>query len=433
MPAYEIPTSATDQRFSIPLNGVIYQLTCKWCAPASAWTLDIATDGGEALVSGIPIVTGVDLLEQHRHIGIAGRLVAQTDGDTFAPPTQTNLGIAGRLYFLPDEAATSTTAGAVFETPVTPGFNALGTLAALVPDAGAVIVGTGSTWVTETGATARTTLGVQALNDNLTALAGLAGAADKAPYFTGSGAVALATLTSSGRALAALTGATDKVPYFTGAGAASTADFTAAGRALSGAADAAAQRVAIGLVVGTDVQAHNAELDAVAAISSTGFVQRTGALTWSTATPPGALLGILQDQKSSGTHGGTFTTGAWRTRDLNTEVYDRNSILSISSNQFTISSAGVYEISWRAPSFYVNGNQSMLYNITDATLVAYGSTINSNVIANFDSVGIALVTITGAKTFEIQHKCANTYATYGFGEGAGMATEVYTSVTIRKG
>jgi hypothetical protein len=158
--AYEIPLSATDQRFQIPLNGVTYQLTCKWCDPASAWTLDIATDGGEMLVAGIPIVTGVDLLEQYRHIGIAGQLVAQTDGDTFTPPTLTNLGIAGRLYFIPDDAATSTTAGAVFETPVTPGFNALGALAALAPDAGAIIVGTGATWITQTGATARASLGV---------------------------------------------------------------------------------------------------------------------------------------------------------------------------------------------------------------------------------------------------------------------------------
>ena len=160
MTAYEIPLAATDQRFAIPLNGVTYQLTCKWCDPAAAWTLDIATDGGEALVSGIPIVTGIDLLEQHRHLGIAGQLMAQTDGDTWAPPTQTNLGVAGRLYFIPDEAATSTAAGAVFETPVTPGFNALGALAALAPDAGAIIVGTGATWITETGATARTSLGV---------------------------------------------------------------------------------------------------------------------------------------------------------------------------------------------------------------------------------------------------------------------------------
>jgi hypothetical protein len=48
-------------------------------------------------------------------------------------------------------------------------------------------------------------------------------------------------------AIAALAGAADKLPYFTGAGSAALADFGAAGRALAGAADAAAQRSALGL------------------------------------------------------------------------------------------------------------------------------------------------------------------------------------------
>lgn len=34
------------------------------------------------------------------------------------------------------------------------------------------------------------------------------------------------------------------------------------------------------------------------------------------------IIVILQDQKAQNTDGGTFTSGAWRTRDLNTKVTD---------------------------------------------------------------------------------------------------------------
>ena len=145
---------------------------------------------------------------------------------------------------------------------------------------------------------------------------------------------------------------------------------------------------------------------------------------------------IIEDQKPSGTSGGRFDSGAWRTRDLNTLVYNHDSLASLSNNRFTLP-AGTYCIDWDAPGHRVNRHKTRLYNYTSSTVVAYGT--NEYATAAKDehgtasrSWGTAIVTITASTAFTIQHRSEASYSK-GFGEASNFsATEVYTRVRIKK-
>lgn len=146
---------------------------------------------------------------------------------------------------------------------------------------------------------------------------------------------------------------------------------------------------------------------------------------------PGALIAIIEDQKSQNTAGGTFTSGADRTRDLNTLVYNRNSVVSLASNQFTLP-AGNWFIKWSAPARDVTENQSFLYDVTGAAEVKRGTSARANESSDETTIssGSARVTPSSSNTYQIRHRCGATVATSGFGIPANFGTEVYTRVEI---
>ncbi|WON76305.1 phage baseplate plug protein [Serratia sp. UGAL515B_01] len=95
----EIALTAENQRFRITLGSVEYRMTLLWRDNAG-WILDIASSTGTAIVNGIPLVTGTNLLQPYRHLGLNGALVVASDVDIYATPTKDNLGRAGHLYFI---------------------------------------------------------------------------------------------------------------------------------------------------------------------------------------------------------------------------------------------------------------------------------------------------------------------------------------------
>lgn len=145
---------------------------------------------------------------------------------------------------------------------------------------------------------------------------------------------------------------------------------------------------------------------------------------------------LLQDRKSQGTDGGTFTSGAVRTRTLNTVSIDTSALLvslNTSTSQFTLP-GGKWRYHITAPAHGVDKHQARLQNITDSVTVDVSQSMVSNAtnpsttVAEFSGI----FRIPGPKTFEVQHQCQTTGTTTGFGAAANFFTagEVYTSVEL---
>ena len=168
-------------------------------------------------------------------------------------------------------------------------------------------------------------------------------------------------------------------------------------------------------------------------IGSTGQVLTVaaGIPSWASPASNAIQTACFRDEKSINNQGGTFTSGAWRTRDLNASQFNDISGASLASNQITLP-AGTYAINASLPSYTVSGNQGRLFNITDSTQTILGNSIRGVADQTMIAQVLGTFTIAGSKVFELQHQCITTTGGNGFGNQAGITTEVFAQIYITK-
>lgn len=132
--------------------------------------------------------------------------------------------------------------------------------------------------------------------------------------------------------------------------------------------------------------------------------------------------------QSSGTAGGTFTAGDWRTRVINTEDDDEESIASIATNQITLP-AGTYRCLISCPGFRCSLHQARLYDITGSAVLLTGTSeysYSDSWAAVTRSMITGRFTLSESSALEIQHRCSSSRSTDGLGRAGSFGDEVYT-------
>ena len=142
----------------------------------------------------------------------------------------------------------------------------------------------------------------------------------------------------------------------------------------------------------------------------------------------------VKDIKAAGTHGGTFTNFAYRTRDLNTVIANSITGASLSANRITLP-IGTYYMEASAPAYKVDFHKAIINTISPAGSLLIGTAELSG--GGNDTTSRSFVsgafTFAAIQTIELQHACSNTVATWGFGRAVGLGLdEVYSEIKIWK-
>jgi len=140
----------------------------------------------------------------------------------------------------------------------------------------------------------------------------------------------------------------------------------------------------------------------------------------------------VEDVKSNGTAGGTFTAGSSQIRTLNTVRTNEISGASLSNSQVTLP-AGTYYAEAKAPAFRVNQHRIQLFDFTASLVLIQGTnslTGPSDTTATISPLS-GRFTITSTKVIVLHHRGTTTKNVDGFGSPCTFGdSEIYAVLKI---
>jgi hypothetical protein len=153
------------------------------------------------------------------------------------------------------------------------------------------------------------------------------------------------------------------------------------------------------------------------------------------AVPTALATAIFNETQASGTNGGTFTSGSYVKRTLNTTVVNNILGCSIASSVITLP-AGTYQVFASAPAYKVGIHKIKLRNTTASTDIAIGGSSFTDAsdasVATSSLIQTSFV-LSASTNIELQHRAGTTKADNGFGQPSSFSdSEIYSQITITK-
>ena len=147
-----------------------------------------------------------------------------------------------------------------------------------------------------------------------------------------------------------------------------------------------------------------------------------------------ADVAIFNETQANTTSGGTFTSGSYIKRVLNTTVVNNITGCSIASSVITLP-AGTFQVLATAPAHAVEKHKIRLQDTTAATTIAIGSnaqTANAVSVMTFSQLQATFV-LSVSSTIELQHRCSLTKSSDGYGVNMSFGdSEIYSQITIAR-